>query len=65
MRECVVTGLGRTGWHMNGSFQPAPFGYVLYHMVSIRLKGDTMFAPLNEIIEILPSAKEMNGKDCE
>ena len=24
MRECVVTAVGRTGWHIDGSFQPAP-----------------------------------------
>lgn len=28
-------GVGRTGWHIDGSFQPAPFAYSLYHMVSI------------------------------
>ena len=26
--------MGRTGWHIDGSFQYAPFGYALYHMVS-------------------------------
>ncbi|PNF26302.1 hypothetical protein B7P43_G02664, partial [Cryptotermes secundus] len=51
------TGVGRTGWHIDGSFQPAPFAYSLYHMVSIPQKGDTVFAPLNEIVESLPSAK--------
>ena len=57
MREFVFTGVGRTGWHIDGSFQPAPFAYSLYHMVSVPLKGDTVFAPLNEIVENLPSAK--------
>jgi alpha-ketoglutarate-dependent taurine dioxygenase len=57
MREYVVTGVGHTGWHIDGSFHPAPFAYSLYHMVSIPLKGETVFAPLNEIIENLPSAK--------
>lgn len=51
------TGVGRTGWHIDGSFQPAPFAYSLYHMVSVPLKGDTVFAPLTEIVENLPSAK--------
>lgn len=57
MNDCVITGVGRTGWHIDGSFQPAPFAYSLYHMVSVPLKGDTVFAPLNEVVENLPSAK--------
>jgi alpha-ketoglutarate-dependent taurine dioxygenase len=59
MRECVVT-----GWHIDGSFQPVPFAYSLYHTVSIPLKGEMVFAPFNEIIENLPSAKEVSGKGC-
>lgn len=35
------TGVGRTGWHIDGSFQPAPFGYSLYHIISVPEKGDT------------------------
>ncbi|XP_063615522.1 uncharacterized protein LOC134788594 isoform X2 [Penaeus indicus] len=27
------TNVGRTGWHIDGSFQEAPFAYALYHMV--------------------------------
>ncbi|XP_064116332.1 alpha-ketoglutarate-dependent sulfate ester dioxygenase-like [Macrobrachium nipponense] len=26
------TNVGRTGWHIDGSFQEAPFGYAVYHM---------------------------------
>jgi alpha-ketoglutarate-dependent taurine dioxygenase len=49
------TGVGRTGWHIDGSFQAAPFAYSLYHMVSVpRLGGDTVFAPLTEILGSLP-----------
>ncbi|KAJ9580414.1 hypothetical protein L9F63_003938 [Diploptera punctata] len=51
------TGVGRTGWHIDGSFQPAPFAYSLYHMVTVPKQGNTVFAPLNELIEGLPSAK--------
>uniref|UniRef100_A0A0A9XNV9 Alpha-ketoglutarate-dependent sulfonate dioxygenase n=1 Tax=Lygus hesperus TaxID=30085 RepID=A0A0A9XNV9_LYGHE len=51
------TGVGRTGWHIDGSFQDAPFSYSLYHMVSVPKKGATSFAPLTEIIEGLPKAK--------
>jgi len=29
----------------------------IYHTVSVPLKGDTVFSPLNEIVENLPSAK--------
>ncbi|KAK2191526.1 hypothetical protein NP493_49g10027 [Ridgeia piscesae] len=35
------TGVGRTGWHVDGSFQPAPFAYALYHMYHVPKKGDT------------------------
>ncbi len=35
------TGVGRTGWHIDGSFQTAPFSYSLYHIVSVPEKGDT------------------------
>ena len=48
------TGVGRTGWHIDGSFQVAPFSYSLYHIVSVPSDGDTVFAPLHEIIHSLP-----------
>lgn len=51
------TGVGRTGWHIDGSFQPAPFAYSLYHMVSVPKQGATTFAPLTEIIQGLPEEK--------
>ncbi|KAG0723166.1 hypothetical protein GWK47_043147 [Chionoecetes opilio] len=47
------TNVGRTGWHIDGSFQALPFGYALYHMVSVPKNGPTMFCPLTEIIEQL------------
>ena len=34
-------GVGRTGWHIDGSFQPAPFPYSLYHMAHVPQEGDT------------------------
>ncbi|XP_065906034.1 alpha-ketoglutarate-dependent taurine dioxygenase-like [Dysidea avara] len=46
-------GVGRTGWHIDGSFQPAPFGYSLYHIVSVPTSGDTAFSPLNEVVQSL------------
>ena len=27
------TGVGRTGWHIDGSFQERPFSHSIYHMV--------------------------------
>ncbi len=35
------TRVGRTGWHIDGSFQPAPFSYALYHIISVPTKGNT------------------------
>lgn len=52
------TGVGRTGWHIDGSFQPAPFAYSLYHMVSVPKEGATSFAPLTELIQGLPPEKK-------
>ncbi|XP_014665311.1 PREDICTED: pentalenolactone F synthase-like isoform X2 [Priapulus caudatus] len=48
------TGVGRTGWHIDGSFQPAPFAYALYHMVSVPQNGgNTVFVNLSALIESL------------
>merc|ERR1712004_792752 len=44
------TGVGRTGWHIDGSFQLAPFTHSLYHIISVPDKGDTVFAPLTDLI---------------
>ncbi|VVC41405.1 Hypothetical protein CINCED_3A020741 [Cinara cedri] len=47
------TGVGRSGWHIDGTFQPAPFSYSLYHMVSVPKEGHTLFIPLTELIQSL------------
>ncbi|KAL4132736.1 hypothetical protein QTP88_009844 [Uroleucon formosanum] len=47
------TNVGRSGWHIDGTFQPAPFSYSLYHMESVPKKGHTLFIPLTELIESL------------
>ncbi|XP_050420728.1 putative dioxygenase Mb0100 isoform X2 [Adelges cooleyi] len=47
------TGVGRSGWHIDGTFQPAPFAYSLYHMASVPKEGATLFVPLTELIESL------------
>jgi len=51
-------GVGRTGWHVDGSFQSAPFAYSIYHMVNVPEEGDTVFAPLNEIINSVLSTEQ-------
>jgi alpha-ketoglutarate-dependent taurine dioxygenase len=35
------TNVGRTGWHIDGSFMTEPFTFSLYHMVSIPKSGNT------------------------
>ena len=35
------TNIGRTGWHIDGSFMEKPFGFALYHMVSVPKIGNT------------------------
>ena len=42
------TGVGRTGWHVDGSFQPSPFSHALYHIWSCPSQGETAFLPLEE-----------------
>ncbi|XP_072032131.1 alpha-ketoglutarate-dependent taurine dioxygenase-like [Amphiura filiformis] len=51
------TGVGRTGWHIDGSFQESPFAYSLYYMENIPKDGPTTFAPLNEVITGLSPEK--------
>jgi alpha-ketoglutarate-dependent taurine dioxygenase len=60
MTEYVFTSVVRTGWHIDGSFLPAPLTLSLYHTVCVPLKGDTVFAPLDEIVQNLQFAKR-NG----
>lgn len=49
------TGVGRTGWHVDGSFQSAPFSYSLYQIVSVPRQGATVFMPLHELLASLPA----------
>nr|XP_002740180.1 PREDICTED: uncharacterized protein LOC100373488 [Saccoglossus kowalevskii] len=44
------TNVGRTGWHIDGTFFPKPYSYSVYHMVHVPTNGDTVFAPLNDIV---------------
>ena len=49
------TQVGRSGWHIDGSFQERPFKVQLMHFPSVIEGGDTLFAPLTEVIEALPN----------
>lgn len=51
------TNVGRTGWHIDGSFQEAPFSHSIYHIISVPNVSATVFAPLTEIVENLSSEK--------
>ena len=46
------TGVGRTGWHIDGSFMPKPFSHSIYHIIECPRKGATVFLPLTELIEV-------------
>lgn len=35
------TGVGRTGWHIDGTFRECPYSHSLYHIESVPLEGDT------------------------
>ncbi|CAI8005915.1 (R)-phenoxypropionate/alpha-ketoglutarate-dioxygenase [Geodia barretti] len=48
---CV--GVGRTGWHIDGSFQECPYSHSIYHIISVPSRGDTVFTPLHEVVESL------------
>eukprot|EP01068_Selenidium_serpulae_P002767 Selendium_serpulae@DN265_c0_g1_i1.p1 len=45
------TGVGRTGWHVDGTFIDAPFQYQTMHFPSVCAGGDTWFIPLKELYE--------------
>ncbi|CAJ1430482.1 unnamed protein product, partial [Effrenium voratum] len=47
---CV--GVGRTGWHVDGTFQEMPFKYQTMHFHSVCEGGETWFVPLKEFYEM-------------
>jgi alpha-ketoglutarate-dependent taurine dioxygenase len=53
-------GVGRTGWHIDGSFRREPYGYSVYHMAAVpHTGGETRFVGLKEIVERLsPEERE-------
>ena len=48
------TRVGRSGWHIDGSFQHTPFKVQTMHFWSVSKGGATLFAPLAEVFESLP-----------
>jgi len=46
------TNVGRTGWHIDGTFQAKPFKYQTMHFHSLCDGGETWFVPLNEFFEM-------------
>jgi len=51
------TGVGRTGWHIDGSFQEAPFSHSIYHIIETPSRGATVFCNLTEVIEGLSNER--------
>jgi len=45
------TNVGRTGWHIDGTFQARPFKYQTMHFHSVCEGGETWFMPLKEFYE--------------
>ena len=48
------TQVGRSGWHIDGSFQAKPFKVQTMHFHSVVEGGATLFSPLSEVIGALP-----------
>ena len=57
-REEGCTNVGRTGWHIDGTFQPAPFSHAIYHIVSCPSDGDTTFLPLTEMLATMDKERK-------
>lgn len=46
------TNVGRTGWHIDGTFQAMPFKYQTMHFHAVCAGGETWFVPLKEFYEL-------------
>jgi len=46
--------VGRSGWHIDGSFQSQPFQIQTMHFWSVSQHGSTLFSPMREVVESLP-----------
>ena len=45
------TSVGRSGWHLDGTFQMMPFMYQTMYFPSVAMGGDTYFVPLKELYD--------------
>ncbi|KAL7478733.1 hypothetical protein ACHAW6_004487 [Cyclotella cf. meneghiniana] len=45
------TQVGRSGWHIDGTFQTRPFMYQTMYFPSVAEGGDTLFVPLKELYD--------------
>jgi alpha-ketoglutarate-dependent taurine dioxygenase len=54
LEEEGCTYVGRSGWHIDGTFQLRPFMYQTMYFESVAEGGDTYFIPLCEFYESLP-----------
>ena len=52
------TQVGRSGWHIDGTFQMRPFMYQTMYFESVAEGGDTYFVPLKEFYQSLPPATQ-------
>merc|ERR1712061_974174 len=51
------TFVGRTGWHIDGTFLPMPFKYQTMHFHSVCEGGETWFVPLSDFYGLQDDAK--------
>ncbi|XP_014779075.1 3-((Z)-2-isocyanoethenyl)-1H-indole synthase [Octopus bimaculoides] len=49
--------VGRTGWHIDGSFMQQPFKFSFYYIASAPMAGGTAFVSLHDVIENLSKEK--------
>ena len=54
--------VGRSGWHIDGSFMNKPFKIQTMHFWANCIGGNTLFSPINELIE---SMSEEERKEWE
>mmetsp|Transcript_31270 Transcript_31270/g.74322 ORF Transcript_31270/g.74322 Transcript_31270/m.74322 type:complete len:279 (+) Transcript_31270:303-1139(+) len=57
VRSEGCTGVGRTGWHIDGSFMDCPYQVSVYHMHSVPKRGATTFLPLAELVGRMSKAQ--------
>lgn len=50
------TQVGRTGWHIDGTFMPRPFKYQTMHFHSVCTGGHTWFIPLSDFFDLQDEA---------